>query len=128
MLADRQPPAADTVTVVGAGTIAMHAALWLAEQGKHTTILCPGDQLGSDINTLLAEHLIALLQEREVKIITGADTKGGGTTLVWAGPRHASGHLAERENGTTVLSVGTRLRGGLLYAATQSGYWTAARL
>lgn len=127
MLADRQPPAADTVTVVGAGTIAMHAALWLAEQGKHTTILCPGDQLGSDINNLLAEHLIALLEEHEVKIITGADTNGGGTTLVWAGPRQASGHLAERENGTTVFSIGTRLRGGLLYAATQSGYWAAAR-
>jgi 2,4-dienoyl-CoA reductase (NADPH2) len=128
MLADRQAPAPEAITVVGDSTVAMHAALWLAEQGKRTTILCPSAQLGADINNLLAEHLTALLQEHEVKIITGANTNGGGKTLVWAGPRQASSHLAEHENGTTVLPVGTRLRGGVLYAATQSGYWTAARL
>jgi dimethylglycine catabolism A len=128
MLADGRAPASDTITVVGEGTVAMHAALWLAEQGKATTILCPGEQLGTDINNLLAEHLTSLLDEAGVTVLTDTNTNGGGGTLVWAGSRRASRELAERENGTTVLSIGTRLRDGLLYAATQSGYWTAARL
>lgn len=41
----------------------------------------------------------------------------------------ALGHShAELEDGTTVLPIGTHLRGGLLYEATQSGYWAAASL
>ena len=38
-------------------------------------------------------------------------------------------HLLTRMSGARrVLEVGTRMRGGRMYEATQSGFWTAARI
>jgi 2,4-dienoyl-CoA reductase (NADPH2) len=127
MLADRTAPEADEVTVFGDTETAMFAALWLAEQGKHVTLLSPADDVGLDTNDMERGHLAELLAAKEVKSATGAKPPTTGT-VVWAGKRVKSDVLADQVDEDRVLEVGSRMRGGRMYEATQSGFWTAARI
>jgi 2,4-dienoyl-CoA reductase (NADPH2) len=127
MLSERTAPEGDEVTVFGDSETAMFAALWLAEQGKHVTLLSPGDDVGVDTNDMERGHLAELLAAQGVKTSTGATAPTTGT-VVWAGERIKSDVLADRVDGDRVLEVGTRMRGGRMYEATQSGFWTAARI
>ena len=72
-------------------------------------------------------HLAELLLAQGVKTSTGETPPATGT-VVWAGRRDSSDVLGEQVDGDRVLEVGTRLRGGRMYEATQSGFWTAARV
>ncbi|UZG55435.1 NAD(P)/FAD-dependent oxidoreductase [Rhodococcus opacus] len=127
MLTERRAPAADDVTVFGETETAMFAALWLAEQGKHTTLLSPKDAVGVDTNDMEREHLTGLLTEHGVTIGLGATAPETGT-VVWATPRVPSTVLSDAVDDDRVQTIGTRFRGGRLYEATQSGFWTAARI
>jgi dimethylglycine catabolism A len=127
MLADRTLPSADDVSVFGAGETAMFAALWLAEQGKRVTLCSPAGDVGIDTNDMQRGHLAGLLAQLGVTTRTDVQSPPTGT-IVWAGERVASDVLAERVDGEHVQVVGTRLRGGRMYEATQSGFWTAARI
>jgi len=80
------------------------------------------------VNDLLASHLAKELERSGVAVQLGGEQPHPRGALVWAGPCEPDALLADREDGTRVLAVGTRLRGGLLYAAAQSGYWTGARV
>lgn len=128
MLASRTTPDGDEVTVYGSSETAMYAALWLAEQGKKTVLQSPAEQPGIDSNDMLRDHLAGLLDSQGVEVKTGIGFTGVEGPLVWAQPRVASSDLHELVDDERVLSVGTRLRGGRLFEATQSGYWTGARL
>jgi 2,4-dienoyl-CoA reductase (NADPH2) len=116
------------VLVVGDGTVAAHAALWLAENGRKVQLHCPSGAVAGDVNDLLAAHLAKELERGGVAVQLGGEQPHRSGALVWAAPREPDAQLAYHEDGTRVLAVGTRLRGGLLYAATQSGYWTGARV
>ena len=127
MLTDQRAPDADEVTVFGDTETAMFAALWLAEQGKRTTLLSPSDDVGVDTNDMERGHLAGLLAELGVAIRTGAADPGSGT-VVWATPRVASSVLSDVVDGNRIQEIGTRIRGGRMYEATQSGFWTAAQI
>ncbi|MFD6057390.1 MULTISPECIES: oxidoreductase [Rhodococcus] len=127
MLTERRAPEADEVTVFGETETAMFAALWLAEQGKHTTLLSPEDVVGVDTNDMEREHLTGLSTEHGVTIRLGASAPDTGT-VVWATPRVPSTVLSAAVDDDRVQTIGTRFRGGRLYEATQSGFWTAARI
>jgi NADPH-dependent 2,4-dienoyl-CoA reductase/sulfur reductase-like enzyme len=73
MLTDRAAPEADEVTVFGDIETAMFAALWLAEQGKHVTLLSPADDVGVDTNDMERGHLAELLAAKEVGTSTGGE-------------------------------------------------------
>jgi 2,4-dienoyl-CoA reductase (NADPH2) len=47
---------------------------------------------------------------------------------VWATPRVASSVLSDLVDDSRILQIGTRIRGGRMYEATQSGFWTAAHI
>jgi 2,4-dienoyl-CoA reductase (NADPH2) len=72
-------------------------------------------------------HLAELLAQRGVTIRTGASDPGSGT-VVWATPRIASSVLSDLVDDSRILQIGTRMRGGRMYEATQSGFWTAAHI
>jgi 2,4-dienoyl-CoA reductase (NADPH2) len=127
MLSERTAPEGEDITVFGATETAMFAALWLAERGKHVTLLSPADDVGVDTNDMERGHLAELLAAQGVKTSTGATPPTTGT-VVWAGERVKSDVLADQVDGDRVLEVGTRMRGGRMYEATQSGFWTAARI
>ncbi len=105
----------------------MFAALWLAEQGKRTTLVSPSADVGVDSNDMERGHLAGLLTERGVTVRTGASDPGSGT-VVWATPRVASSVLSDAVDDSRVREIGTRFRGGRMYEATQSGFWTAAHI
>ena len=127
MLSARTAPEAGEVTVFGDSETAMFAALWLAEQGKQVTLLSPADDVGVDTNDMERGHLAELLAAQDVKTSTGAKPPTTGT-VVWAGKRVKSDALSDQVDGDRVLEIGTRTRGGRMYEATQSGFWTAAQI
>jgi dimethylglycine catabolism A len=127
MLSERAVPEADEITVFGDTETAMFAALWLAEQGKQVTLLSPTDDVGVDTNDMQRGYLAELLAAQGVTTSTGAKPPTTGT-VVWAGERVKSDVLADQVDEDRVLEVGTRMRGGRMYEATQSGFWTAARI
>jgi len=127
MLSTRTVPDSDDVTVFGDSETAMFAALWLAEQGRQVTLISPADDVGLDTNDMERGHLAELLAEQGVKVFTNAQPPTSGT-VVWAGQRVKSDVLEGRVDGDRVLEIGTRTRGGRMFEATQSGFWTAARI
>jgi hypothetical protein len=128
MLRRGQLPDENDAPVVGDGTVAAQAALWLAENRRTVRLHCPAGAVAGDVNDLLATHLTGELERSGVSVQLGGEPPRPDGALVWAGPRESDSLLADREDGSSVLAIGTRLRGGLLYAATQSGYWTGARI
>ncbi len=122
-------PDADTVTVFGGDTeTAMFAALWLAEQGRQVTLSSPAEEVGLDTNDMQRDRLKQLLEPAGgVTLATNQDAPSDGT-VVWARSRTAELSLADAVNEETVRVIGTRLRGGRMYEATQSGFWAASTL
>jgi len=127
MMASGLAPDGKRVTVVGSGAVAVHAALWLAEQGKEVQLQHGDDEVGSDVNILLRSYFVDELASAGVAL-TGKSKSADDAVVVWAGDRGPDRQFAHLENGVDVLPIGTRARDGLLYAATQSGYWTGARI
>ena len=127
MMANGQLPAADEVSVYGETEVALFAALWLAESGKKVTLLSPAADVGVDTNDMQRGHLLGLLQNLDATVVTQAAVPVAGDVFM-ATARAASTLHAGRVDDYTVHSVGTRAQGGRMYEATQSGYWTAARI
>jgi dimethylglycine catabolism A len=127
MLASGTAPDGAEATVFGDTETAMFAALWLAEQGRTVTLLSPSDAVGVDSNDMQAGHLAGLLEERGVTVRFGA-VDPGGDGVVRAVARAASSVLADAVDGEHVRAIGSRLRGGRMYEATQSGFWAAAEV
>ncbi|MCF5225604.1 FAD-dependent oxidoreductase [Pseudomonas syringae] len=127
MMSTGQLPTADQVTVYGETEVALFAALWLAENGKQVRLLSPSGDVGIDTNDMQRGHLTALLHSLDVAIVTHATLPGSGEVII-ANPRTATTLHANLVDDFRVHSIGTRARGGRMYEATQSGFWTAARL
>jgi dimethylglycine catabolism A len=128
MLFSKTVPGAQELVVYGGTEVAIYAAIWLAEQGKTVALHSPGEFIGSNINDMLRDHLIAKLASLDVDIEVEAPRPEEMAAIVWAEPGVASDVGASYIDEETVLAVGTRQRGGSMYEATQSGYWTAARI
>jgi dimethylglycine catabolism A len=132
-LTARELPAGGRVTVVGNGSIGIHAAAFAAEQGREVKVV-PGPghedkEPGHGLNPLLAGHLLGYLDDRGVTLAAAGNEPDGAELVLWAPEeRRASRVLEERLTDDEVVGVGTRVRSGGLYAATQSGFWTGARV
>jgi 2,4-dienoyl-CoA reductase (NADPH2) len=72
-------------------------------------------------------HLSALLHSLDVVIVTHATLPTSGEVII-ANPRIATTLHAGLVDDFRIHSIGTRAREGRMYEATQSGFWTAARL
>lgn len=127
MMSAGRLPTADKITVYGETEVALFAALWLAENGKQVTLLSPSANVGMDTNDMQRGHLTGLLQDLDVAIVTNAAVPAEGE-VVMAQARTASSLHANLVDDFRIYSVGTRAQGGRMYEATQSGFWTAARL
>lgn len=128
MLIGRRLPAANELVVFGRTEVAIYAAHWLAENGKKVSLQSPDEMVGVNINDMLRDHLVGQLALLDVDIEVEAPVPPAGANIIWAEPREATTVGEALINDESVLPVGTRFRGGSMYEATQSGYWTAARL
>lgn len=127
MLASRQVPDATELVVHGDTEVAMFAALWLAEQGRSVTLSSPTSGVGRDTNDMQRGHLTGLLESLGITLLTDQEPPTSGA-LVWAQDRVADDTLAGALDERAVRAIGTRLRGGRMYEATQSGFWAAAQV
>ncbi|MFP7364200.1 FAD-dependent oxidoreductase [Corynebacterium callunae] len=127
MLISGEKPDADAVTVFGETEVAMFSALWLAEQGIAVTLSSPADNVGLDTNDMQRDRLLQLLNPAGVEIKTNQAAPSGGV-IVWAQDRVADQTLEDAVNLDNIRTIGTRFRGGRMFEATQSGYWTASEI
>lgn len=125
-LAARELPDADAVTVIGSGEVALNAAAFAAEQGARVLVALDGAEAGADMNPLLAAHTITYLERLGVELVDVADSDRGGAVL-WA-PARTAPKVAWPGSDGRVRPIGTLARPGRLYEATQSAFWTAARI
>lgn len=127
MLSTGQRPAASEATVFGDTEIAMFAALWLAEQGVDVTLSSPSEIVGLDTNDMQRDHLLQLFDDSGINVTTEQLPPSEGT-VVWAQDYNADDALSEVVDLDSVREIGTRFRGGRMFEAAQSGYWTAAEV
>ncbi len=120
-------PSQREVTVYGETEVALFAALWLAENGRSVSLLSPAASVGVDTNDMQRGHLTEILQNLGGKIVTHATLPINGQVIM-AGARPPSTLHAALVDDYHVQSIGTRARGGRMYEATQSGFWSAARI
>lgn len=113
------------VTVLGANEIALNAAAYAAQQGQPTVVVTGGAQLGYDMNPLLAAHTVGLLEKAGVRFAEIEDGIAG--TRLFA-PDWVPDESEWNLEGKDVFTVGAKLKGGRLYTATQSGFWTGTKL
>lgn len=113
------------VTIVGANEIALNAAAYAAQQGQRTTVVTGGKDPGWDMNPLLAAHTVGLLEKAGVSFVDASEGQGDIVVV-------ASDWVADDTPwvvpGKEVLEVGAKVKGGRLYNATQSGFWTGTRI
>lgn len=126
MMRRRIAPEPEALVVYGAADAALYAALWLTEQGKTVEIHSPSAEIAG--SAPLAVRLLPLLREAKVAMRTRMPKPKGSADVVWAHPRAPSHDWDELLEDDHVRAVGSRLRGGGLYEATQSGFWAAASL
>lgn len=127
MMSRGRLPAAREITVYGETEVALFAALWLAENGKKVSLLSPAADVGIDTNDMQRSHLTALLHNLDAAIVTHAAVPTSGEVIM-ATARTASTLHAGLVDDFRIHSIGTRAQGGRMYEATQSGFWSAARI
>jgi 2,4-dienoyl-CoA reductase-like NADH-dependent reductase (Old Yellow Enzyme family) len=128
MLISQKIPEADDLIVYGRTDVAIYAALWLAESGKTVSLHSPDEVAGVNVNDMLRDHLIGILSGLGVEIETEASEPDEAVNVIWAESRLKSITGEDSVDDENVLAIGTRFRGGSMYEATQSGYWTASTL
>lgn len=128
VLTTRELPDGDLITVVGSGEVALNTAAFCAEQGRKTRIWAQAAEIGTDMNPLLAGHTQEYLRNRGVEIHTETDEIPDEGITLWAPAYVPSSDFQDVVDGERIVGVGTRVRPGRLYEATQSAFWTASRI
>ena len=126
MMSTGMLPSQREVTVYGDTEVALFAALWLAENGRSVSLISPAASVAMDTNDMQRGHLTELLQNLGGTIITHG-TLSADDQVIMACTRTPSTLHAALVDDYRVQSIGTRARGGRMYEATQSGFWSAAR-
>lgn len=113
------------IVVLGANEIGLNAAAFAAQQGRKTTVVTYGKAPGYDMNPLLSAHTVNLLSGMGV-VFANEDLAEG--SRLWAPDWVADESSWSLPEGPRVTSAGGRAKGGRLFQATQSGFWTGTRL
>lgn len=117
-------PEGDSVAVVGANEIALNVAAYCAQQGRAVALATGGREPGYNMNPLLAEHTRSLLERLGVET---ADEAPQADVVIHSPDWLAASETLPSPEGRELV-VGARARGGRLYDATQSGFWTGSRI
>lgn len=128
LLMDREVPASDAINVFGRGEIALTAAAWLHAQGKQVRLHAPQGPMGGQWNGSQLELALAHLQQAGVETIENAPPPDDPAGWVWEPALMPADDLAGLIDDVFVVPIGTLARGSGIFEATQSGYWTAARV
>ena len=113
------------VTVMGSNEIALNVAAYSAQQGQATTLVTGGRDLGWDMNPILAAHTAGLLEKAGVVFV---DEIGDEAENIVVASDWVADDTSWTLPGKDVVEVGAKVKGGRLYNATQSGFWTGTRI
>jgi 2,4-dienoyl-CoA reductase (NADPH2) len=127
-LTARSLPGDGPIVVLGSGETALNSLAFCAEQGRQATLVTGGEPLGADMNPLLAGQTESYARGLGAEIVDELPADAAGLPALWAPARLEPDATPSVTHGVPVVDVGTRARPGRLYEATQSGFWTAARL
>jgi 2,4-dienoyl-CoA reductase (NADPH2) len=122
VLRSRNLPDGD-VEIRGTGELALTAAAWASEQGRKTTLVTGGADLGAEVNPILAGHLGAFI-ERNGGTISEKSTGGAKVVL------NASHRVPDSRTWAVpgAHEVGGRAGRSPIYDAVQSGFWTGTQI
>lgn len=113
------------VTVIGANEIGLNTAAFAAQQGQPTVVVTGGKAAGWDMNPILAAHTVGLLERAGVTFV---DADPGGSMARVLAHDWVADERAVEIPGKEVIEVGAKIKGGRLYQATQSGFWSGTRI
>ena len=128
MLMGREVPTSPVIEVFGRGEIAVTASLWLNGQGKRVRLHAPNGPMGGRWNGSQVELALTHLQQAGIEVIENAEPPADAHGWVWEPALSPADDLADLIDDVRVVAIGTLARDGALFEATQSGFWTAARL
>jgi len=101
----------ETVVVIGGGLVGCETALHLAQKGKRVTIVEILDSVARDIFAANRMHLLKLLTDTNVKILTETSIAEIMDDSVVITSKHGNG--SKLENDTVVLALGLKSNRGL---------------
>ena len=138
------------VVVIGASGVGIDAALYLTQtEDRQVTVVEMKEVIGEDLNEFLRLQTLSISKERGIKFLTGWKTTGveagkvSGQTLFGQQqiecdtvvgacgftPRSSLNLQREFEKwGASVHIVGNAVEPGMIFEATQSGFWIGAEI
>jgi 2,4-dienoyl-CoA reductase-like NADH-dependent reductase (Old Yellow Enzyme family)/thioredoxin reductase len=138
------------VVVIGSSGVGIDVALYLSEtEGRQVTVVEMEEEIGGDLNEFLKPHTLGMAEQKGIKFLPNWRVTQAGAKSVKAQtlygeqqlecdsvvaacgfqPR-ASAALREafERQGVEVYVVGSAVEAGLIFDATQSGFWTGVEI
>jgi 2,4-dienoyl-CoA reductase (NADPH2) len=140
----------DRVVVIGSSGVGIDVALYLMERkGRKVTVVEQDEEIGGEMNEFLRRHTLGLAREKGIEFLTGWKVVKAAHDRVWArtidgskelvcdtavsacgfAPRRAEGlekMLAGK--GITVRVIGSAVKAGKIFEATQEGFWAGVEI
>lgn len=138
------------VVVIGASGVGIDTAIYLMEtEGRQVTVVEMKDEIGGDVNEFLLRHTMAMAAEKNIRFLTNWTATGvkedrilGRSLLgdqeiecdtVVAACGFTSRPTKElkkafEEAGCEVYVIGSAVKAGKIFDATQSGFWTGIEI
>lgn len=138
------------VVVIGSSGVGIDVALFLAEtDGRQVTVVEMEDEIGGDVNEFLKRHTLAMAEKKGIKFLTNWRVTAADSTSVRGRTLYGEQQLEcdsvvmacgfqprettslkeafERE-GAEVFMIGSAVEAGMIFDATQSGFWTGVEI
>jgi len=140
----------NNVVIIGASGVGIDTALYLSENGKRKiTVVEMSDEIGGDVNEFLKRHTLEMAKQKNIKFLTGwnvfeINNKGikartplgvqefeADTIISACGFKSNSveelyGYY--KSQGFIVKVLGSAIEPGMIFDATQSGFWTSMEI
>jgi 2,4-dienoyl-CoA reductase (NADPH2) len=113
--------------VLGANGTGLHVGAMAAEQGHKVTIITNKQTPGSEMNPILAGHMLGLLKNMGINFID-EDSSSIQGTRVWADHWTVDDSVWKHNSKANITYVGSKVKSGGLFSATQSGFWAGTRI
>lgn len=108
----------DQVVVIGAGMVGIETAAHLALLGRTVTVLEKADEAAQDVAEEIRNHLLALLEEKGVQLITGAEIQRIERDMVLY---EIQGKVHQTAAQTVVLAAGGKSNRDLEFELNEKG-------